>query len=281
MNRNRTSYDRDVHDVLSLRNPLAQTLKDKWVDKAFWPIGFLDQAVANPVWLGAYLKAVKEGKAEADAVYFADSIVRITQPTGAVKDLSRAQRGWGYGDAGKLLTMFSTFFSGTQNLLWEQFHETKGHFKDGEFLKGTYRAGRAVWFMAVLPALMEALIKEGPPEDEDDLADIAKSVVSFTTGGMPVVKDAVSYWTGDSFRFRPAPVIDSMEAILKAPGGVTEMLGEDGDAAKGFGQLVRGLGPLTGLPSGQIGATMKGAQDWEDNEGFEAFYRLLVRGNPK
>ncbi len=276
-NRNKTSYDRDVHDVLSMRNPLAATLKEKWVDVAFKPIAVMDQAVANPVWLGAYLKAVKEGKAEADAVYFADSVVRVTQPTGAVKDLSRAQRGWGYGDAGKLLTMFSTFFSGTQNLIWEQYHETKRDFRQGNYLKGTAKAGRAAFFLAVLPALMETLIKGGPPEDEEELADIGKGVVSFLIGGMPVVKDAVSYWMGDSFRFRPAPVLDAMESILNAPGGLAEMVSGEGDAAKGLGQVVRGLGPLTGLPSGQIGVAMKGMADWDENEGLEAFYRLLVR----
>ncbi len=131
--------------------------------------------------------------------------------------------------------------------------------------------------MAVLPALMEALIKGGPPEDEEDLEDLGKSVVSYLVGGMPVVKDAVSYWMGDSFRFRPAPVLDAAESILRAPGGLAQMVSADGDTAKGFGQVVRGLGPLTGIPSGQIGATMKGVADWDENEGLEKIYRLLVR----
>lgn len=279
-NRNTTSYDRDIHDVIASRNPLARQLKDKWADVAFKPIAFLDQAVANPVWLGAYLKAIKaDGKSEADAVYYADAIVRTTQPTGAIKDMSRAQRGWGYGDAGKLLTMFSTFFNGTQNLIWEQFHETKADFKKGEYLKGTYKAGRATILMAVMPALMEALIKEGPPEDEEDLIDLGKGVVSYTVGGLPVVKDAVSYWLGDSFRFRPAPVIDSVESILKAPGGIMDIA--EGDTAKGVNRLLRGLGPLTGIPSGQLGATIKGIEDWDDNQGFEAVYRLFIRESPK
>lgn len=276
--RQKGDYDRDVHDTLAMGNPLAKTLKDKWVEKAFWPIAMLDQAVALPIWQGAYLKATKEGRSEADAVYFADSIVRVTQPTGVTKDMSRAQRGWGYGDAGKLLTMFSTFFSGTQNLIWEQYHETKSHFEKGQYLTGSMKAGRAGMLMVVLPALLEFLIKEGPPEDEEDLADIGKSVVSYTVGGMPGVKDVVSRLIGDSYRFRPAPVLDSIEAAIGIPGAVADIVtGEEG----GWNRLVRGAGPLTGIPSGQISATMKGLEDWSDNEGWEAFYRLLVRGNPK
>jgi len=98
-------------------------------------------------------------------------------------------------------------------------------------------------------------------------------------GGLPVVKDAVSYWLGDSFRFRPAPVIDSVESILKAPGGIMDIA--EGDTAKGVNRLLRGLGPLTGIPSGQLGATIKGIEDWDDNQGFEAVYRLFIRESPK
>ena len=116
-------------------------------------------------------------------------------------------------------------------------------------------------------------------EDEDELKDIAKGAVSFTVGGMPVLKDAISYWLGDSYRFRPAPSIESVETVLRAPGGVVDIL--EGETGKGVNRLVRGLGPLTGIPSGQIGTTLKGVEDWGDNGEFERFYRLLVRENPK
>lgn len=277
--RNGTSYDRDIHDLLSTKNPLVKSVKDKWTEAAFKPIALMDQAVANPVWLGAYLKARKEGKSEADSIYYADALLRTTQPTGVIKDMSRAQRGWGLGDAGKLLTMFSTFFNGTQNLIWEQFHETRTDFKQGNYAQGTYKAGRAAIYLAVIPAVLESLVKDGAPEDEDDLLDMARGVLSYAVGGMPIVKDAVSYLSGDSIAFRPAPIVEGLQAVLKAPGGIRDIA--EGETAKGANRILRGLGPLTGVPSGQLGTTIKGLEDWDDNEGFEAVYRLFIRESPK
>jgi len=65
-NRNKTSFDRDVHEALTLRNPLTANVRDKLTDIYFKPIAFLDQAVANPVWLGGYHKVLKEGRSEAE-----------------------------------------------------------------------------------------------------------------------------------------------------------------------------------------------------------------------
>ncbi|UQZ90834.1 hypothetical protein C4J81_17115 [Deltaproteobacteria bacterium Smac51] len=278
-NRIKGSYDRDIKDALTTHSPLQESLGEKMTEHMFKGIAVLDLAATYPVWLGAYLKATKEGKNEADAVSYADAIVRTTQPTGASKDLSYAQRGWGFGEAGKLITMFSTFFNATQNIIWEQFHQTKGDFKKGNYLKGTYQAGRTALLLALIPAFLEAVIKEGWPDDEEDWNDIAKNATSYTVGGMPVVKDAISYFLGNSYRFQPAPILGSMESMLKAPGGVVDIA--EGETIKGVSRILRGVGPVTGLPTSQITTTLKGAEDWDDNEGFEAFYRLLVRESPK
>lgn len=273
------SYDRDALDALSTHDPLFKKGYEQMIEFSFKGIAILDLAAVYPIWYGSYLKALKEGKPEEDAIYYADAIVRTTQPMGASKDLSYAQRGWGYGEWGKIITMFSTFFSGTQNLLWEQFHQTRMDFSRGEYLKGAVQAGRAGLLLALVPAMLDFLIKEGLPEDEDDLKDIAKGAVSFTVGGMPVVKDVISLFIGNSYRFQPAPIFGSLESISKTPSAFGSAM--DGEYIKASQQLLRGLGPLTGLPTGQINATLTGIEEWDDNEGFEAFYRLLVRGNPE
>jgi len=251
-NRNKTSYDRDVHEALTLRNPLAENLRDKLTDAYFKPIAWMDQAVANPVWLGGYLKALKEGKSEAEAVSYADTILRVTQPTGAVKDQSRAQRGWGAGEWGKLLNMFSTFFSGTQNLIWEQYHQTAGAFGRGEYLKGTWQAGRAGIFLAVLPALFEFLVKNAgqPPEDEEDWKNVGQGVISYATGGLPVVKDLIGYFTGATYRFEPAPVQSTLTNLEGLVTGPKDLL--SGEETRGAGRLaLRNSGEgkrSTGMP---------------------------------
>lgn len=277
-NRAKGSYDRDALDALSTHDPLFKKGYEQMIEFSFKGIAVLDLAAVYPIWYGSYLKALKEGKTEEDAVYYADAIVRTTQPMGASKDLSYAQRGWGYGEWGKIITMFSTFFSGTQNLLWEQFHQTRMDFSRGEYLKGTVQAGRAGLLLALIPAMLDFAIKEGLPDDEDDLKAIAKGAVSFTTGGMPVVKDVVSMFIGNSYRFQPAPIFGSLEAISKLPNAKDSLA--EGNYLRAGQQVLRGVGPLTGLPTGQINTTLAGIEDRDDNEGFEAFYRLMVRGNP-
>ncbi|MCL2029031.1 MAG: hypothetical protein FWG97_01210, partial [Deltaproteobacteria bacterium] len=276
-NRNKTSYDRDIHEALTLRNPLTGNVRDKLTDIYFKPIALLDQAVANPVWLGGYLKALKEGKREAEAVSLADSILRITQPTGATKDQSRAQRGWGFGEWGRVFNMFSTFFSGTQNLIWEQYHQTAGAFRRGEYLTGTWQAGRAGLMLVVFPALLEFLVKNfGLPEDEEDMVTIGQGVLSYFMGGLPVVKDLVGFYTGASFRFEPAPVQSTLTNISGLIRGPQDFLTDE--EIRGAGRLARGLAAAgVPIPAGQIAASLKGWEDWDENDGFEKFYRLFIR----
>lgn len=277
--RNRGGYDRDIHDSAAMRNPLYESIRDKVDIHGFKLIATLDQLTANSIWMGAYLKAQKEGRAEADSVKYADTITRITQPTGHSKDLSRMQRGLGYGDAGKLLTMFGTFFSGSHNLFWEQYHLAKMDVKKGEYGKAALGAGSATLFMAILPAVYDALMRDGMPDDEDDLKRMGAGVVSYFTGGMPVIKDAVSYAIGESFDFQPAPIQRGIADVINIKGGLSD-LAED-NQWRGAARLTRAAGVMWGVPSGQITTTMKGAEEWDDREGFDAFYRLLVRESPK
>ncbi len=275
--RNSTSYDRDVHDMFSIRNPMAKTFGEKFQEAAFVPMRWADQLMANGIWLGGYLKAIKElNMAEGDAVAYANTMLRITQPSGSSHNLSRAQRGWGYGDAGKLLTMFQTFFSGTQNLIWEQFHKTAADYKKGDYVKGTVDAGRSALYLVVLPSVLDNLVKNGEPEDEEELIDMAKGVVSFSAAGMPGFRDIVSFYTGDSYQFRPVPVLG---AIGTAASSFTKTFTSayEGEFMDSFKHATRVAGPLTGIPSSQISATIKGIEDWDENEGLNALYRLLVR----
>lgn len=95
---------------------------------------------------------------------------------------------------------------------------------------------------------------------------------------MPVVKDVVSRFIGNSYRFQPAPIFGSLDAISQMPNALGNIM--DGEYLRAGQQVLRGVGPLTGLPTGQINATLAGAEEWRDNEGFEAVYRMFVRGNP-
>jgi hypothetical protein len=270
-----TSFDRDLSDSLGMRNPLVKTLRDKMDDKGFYLISSLDQLTANSIWVGAFMKGQKEGMAEAEAAAYANAVVRTTQGTGANKDLSHAQRGLGFGQLGRIFTQFGTFFSAAHNLIWEQTQLGKREVQTGSYAKAAKRAGASALFFALLPALWDQFIREGPPEDEEDLEAIGRGVASYFVGGMPIIKDLVNYKLGGSFRFQPAPIEGTIKDMtLGLLDGVQDvMAGEEGGATK----IIRGVGGWTGLPSGQITTTMVGLENWDDDEEAKSFYRLLIR----
>jgi hypothetical protein len=140
--------------------------------------------------------------------------------------------------------------------------------------------------MAFLPALFDAIIRGGLPEDEEDWENIGRGAISYLTGGIPIVKDAVEYEinrvAGGRVNFRPTAVQDALEDILSAPSNAWKLATEDDtdrQAAAGRG-LAKAAGAALGLPTSQALVTKKGIEDWGDNEGLEALWRLLVR-NPK
>lgn len=273
------SHDRDISDSMSMRNPLNQTLRDKLDVVAFKPIAIMDQLTANSIWTGAYLDSKSKGQTEEAAIEYANSVVRTTQSTGASKDLSYVQRGMGYGDLGKIFTMFGTFFSASHNLFWEQYKLTGTDLKKGKYGQAAKGAGSALLYLALLPAIYDALLRDGIPEDDEDWERMGKGVTSYFVGGIPVVKDLVGRALGTSFRFQPAPILGTLDDMTVGLGtGIQKIAaGEDG----GWTKTIRGLGGWTGLPTGQITTTMKGAEEWDEREGFDAFYRMLVRESPK
>ncbi len=280
-NRNKTSYDRDISDALGTRNYFYKTMKERFGEIAFAPIAITDQLLANCVWNGGYLRALEEGKTHEQAVYYADAIVRSTQPMGGVKDQSHVMRGAGYGDMGKLFTMYGTFFSGTHNLAWEQSRYSKRDWKAGEKGKAVGGAARAAVLLYVLPALFDQLIRGEVPEDEDDvkdwLSDLGKGVVSYSVAGIPVVKDLMSYLMGDTPRYQAAPIVGAIESTFGAVGGAWDIATDDGDY-KDVRKVVRGVGVATGLPTGQAMVTMDGLEDWDDSEStIENLWHLLIR----
>jgi hypothetical protein len=184
---------------------------------------------------------------------------------------------------GKLFTMFGMFFSATHNLFWEQGQVSKMKWRSGDKLGAVTGGAKSMVVMAFLPALFDAVIRGGLPEDEEDWENIGRGAISYLTGGIPIVKDAVEYEinkaAGGRLGFRPTAVQDALEDILSAPANMVELASEDGKPAAGD-RLIKAGGYAFGLPSAQVLTTKKGIEDWDDNEGWEALWRLLVR-NPK
>ncbi len=285
--RNKTSYERDLAG--SIGNGITDRAKQKLAKKMFGPISFIDQIVAEALWYGGYLRGMKEGKGEEGAADYANRVLRVTNPTGAQKDLSLAQRGWNHGDMGKLFTMFGTFFSGTQNLIWEQIALSKSDWNKGNYGQAVFQPARLGFLIAVLPAMFDALIKGGWPDDDDDEAawekyftEVSKGVISYSVGGLPVVRDIVevalsTFGAGNGYssgRFT-TPAQSSVEAVFRGAKEVHDVFDEDEEFR--WQSAVRAIGPLTGLPTSQLVTTAEGVVNFDEDELYDSLWALFTR----
>ena len=108
----RTQF-REVAEIQAQLNGTTGTLKDKFMRVAYLPLTMMQMAVDVPTWLGAYQKAIVEGRSEELAVADADRAVMNAQGSGRVSDLSPYERG---GAWAKLFTVFYTFFNTALNM---------------------------------------------------------------------------------------------------------------------------------------------------------------------
>jgi hypothetical protein len=157
-------FDRDVAMMnraysLSMTGPAKEWI----VTKSFWVIGAMQSVVNVAAFLGGYEQARQEGMSEADAIDRGDAIIRQTQGSGAIKDLSGLQRGQ---EIERAVSMFYTWFSVLYNRLSEVY-KNPGH---ETVLKLTTRVAILVWFNALLEeGLAEILFRADEDEDEEDV----------------------------------------------------------------------------------------------------------------
>lgn len=110
--RMRTQF-REVAEIQSQLNGTTGALKEKFMRAAYLPLTTMQMTVDVPTWLGAYQKAVAEGRSEELAIADADRAVANAQGSGRVSDLSPYERGNAWA---KLFTVFYTFFNTALNL---------------------------------------------------------------------------------------------------------------------------------------------------------------------
>ena len=86
--RNRANnYERDTKAAVD-KHKGKSAWKQGYVRWAFRGIALMDLAVSIPTWQGAYMKGLAEGLTEADAIYYADKMVRDTQGGGSTLDIT-------------------------------------------------------------------------------------------------------------------------------------------------------------------------------------------------
>lgn len=206
---------------------------------------FTEYATATPIWIGAYRQALGEEKSEADAVAFADAIVRQVVVSHNPVDLSALMR-----DKGPI--GYLTMFFGAFNHFYNQFR-TLGHdFAEADTLKTRATKAGKMMGLATGIFLIGSLVRgKGPDKDEEEWEWALRKV--FLDGLMQMVPLVnVAGKVGDR-----ALTKKQLPARDNSLFGLTERMGEsmlklakddttDAARMKAFLDLV---GPLAGLPT--------------------------------
>ena len=196
-----------------------------WREKAQYaamlPIAVMDAIVATSVWQGAYEKALEAKHSEHDAIQYADKVIRLTQGTGAPKDMAAVQRS---SEFFKWMSMFYTYFSAMQNRMMDVGRQAKGTLTEGgeQNYEGLDRPNAAVrWFLLViapsivLDTIMRGAIK-GELDDDKFYKKAMLRALAYNFAGVPMVRDVVNFALReeDHFRFQMSPVSGSVQRVL-------------------------------------------------------------------
>jgi hypothetical protein len=263
--------ERASNEVAAISGQIEQillnpTLLERAQDWAIRHAYFMQLAVDNVIgpiaWTGAYNQALSAGMEEADAIRFADGVVRQTQTSSLPEDISRVEAG---PPAVRLFTQFYNYFSmlfNTNVTAMQQIVEEVGIVKGAHRLAFVGLAGLLIPFW-VAEAIAVAM-RGGPEDDEDDgyLDDWIEAVIGMGTAkgflaGIPV---AGQFGIAAVNRFNATPVDDRVslspavslaEASVGVPAHVYKAATEGVEAVnarRAVRDMLTLLGMVLGLP---------------------------------
>jgi hypothetical protein len=202
-------------------------------------MGLVQQQVNIATWIGAYNKAAAEGSAKPEMD--ADSVVRMTQSGGGIKDMARVQRP--DKPMRRLFTAFYTYFSVLYNQL-----KTAGQRLPSEPIAAMAQLACLV----LLPTLAEQLMKKGLPDDDEPadewLKAYASGVASFGLATLPIARDIMQPLIGDR-QYAMSPGAQIVENGMNAAKAMAN--GDDLSGAQ-IKALARAFGLATHLPANQL-----------------------------
>lgn len=188
------TMDRDMRDMLDTESRLGKGVSAIKAN-GFVLIGVVDRFVSVVSWIGAYNKAVSRGDADAQAIAYADEVVRKSQGSGSAKDVASMVRGKGVaGEAMKMITPFYSFMSAYYQRQRTLARDYGTAFRTKSISDFPDLMGRTV-MLYVLPVLATALLKgEGPDDDDEEsyTAWLMGAIAANALGPIPIARDAAN-----------------------------------------------------------------------------------------
>lgn len=279
------SYERDLQDTVKKFSVTGSLLPEYagW----FALITYVDKGTSSPTWLAAYEEAMKRhGNDEAQAVQYADHIVRQTHGSGRIVDLANIQSGHGgWGQLKKAFTMFYGYFGAQLGMLVRSGKINAQAAKAGDPF-AVARLAADFTLIVVMPAVL-AEIASGRCDKADDAAGwgkcIGRSVAMYASGFVPIWRDFASFtWSlfdkdVHNFGFRITPLESFFEGLGKGIKSTADVAAGDGDKTDAK-NIVLGASYLLGLPGYQVWRTISGIEAVADDD---AGIQAVLLGPPK
>lgn len=270
------SFDRDVRDIVKQLRPSLGRFGwlEKVKEKAFTPMGMFQMGVDLPTWWGAYEKGLKDFLGdERKAAQYADSMVRMSQGSGATKDLARVQRG---GELLRLTTMFYSYFNTFYNLAARRFSALRQDHSPAAIFKAANTA-LLLWFM---PAVLSELVAgRGPDDDKEPLEWAAINLLQYPFQAVVGVRDVANAAFGE-YDYQITPAQTAPTALVKWFKSINKALEEE-DAGLLAKPTAEAVGYVLGLPLKQPIITVGNVWDYLTGEDPEFEVRDLFFVKPK
>ena len=266
----------------TLINPNWFQKAQNWTNRNAY---FLQQAMANSmepiIWTAAYRQALEQGMSEADAVFFADGVIRQTQGSTLPEDISRAEGGTAFV---RLFTQFMGYFNMQANLLGNGFVKLM---RQGGLRQNKLAAAHLLMMGYFLPAAVAELIAAvgyGMKDDDGDgyadeilktalLDGQIKNGLAMIPGVGQVGTFLYNRFNGKAYgsRLGGAPALSMAEAALLAPWSVAKAVEPDANyrqKRKGVYDTATLISMTLGLP---VRGVLKAGEQADDWSGLDMF----------
>lgn len=232
---------RDMKEMESL-NPIEK----KAVEFGTRLLVATDNLSAIPVWMQAYGKKIRAGAGEAEAVDFANTVIRRTLGSSRVTEIAPLLRG---GPMLKLFTTFQGFFN-TQYNQWAR--EYNIFLKEKDIMRLTSFVGAKFVMFAFINLMLSA---EDPfEEDKDEYQKISKELLTYPMSlAGPVGQVGNAIWSRalgmQTYGYRMTAVQGTIEQMERAAGKVQKVYQGKADYDELVEPTATFVGTALGVPA--------------------------------
>lgn len=232
---------RDMKEMESL-NPIEK----KAVEFGTRLLVATDNLSAIPVWMQAYGKKIRAGAGEAEAVDFANTVIRRTLGSSRVTEVAPLLRG---GPMLKLFTTFQGFFN-TQYNQWAR--EYNIFLKEKDIMRLTSFVGAKFVMFAFINLMLSA---ENPfEEDKDEYQKISKELLTYPMSlAGPVGQVGNAIWSRalgmQTYGYRMTAVQGTIEQMERAAGKVQKVYQDKADYDELVEPTATFVGTALGVPA--------------------------------